>query len=60
MRKRSDIASDIERENAKLAPLHRQINETSARLAGLHAELSSLPQEQSIVADAPPVAYMLT
>lgn len=57
MRKRSDIISEIEREKAKLASLRDQLNETSARLAGLHAELSSLPKEQITLAEDRSPAY---
>lgn len=57
MQKRSDIASEIEREKAKLASLRDQLNETSARLAGLHAEMSSFPKEQITLAENRPPAY---
>jgi len=58
VRSRSEIAADIEREEARLAELRRRADEAAARLAVLREELAVIPQGQlSIVsepASAPP------
>lgn len=55
-RTRSDVAGEIERENARLAALRQQVDDASARLAELHAELSAHPEDPHALAEAPPVA----